>query len=106
MSAFRGKADMTIGTCPLSRSLSGVKQTGLVATHMSAFDPKRTWGLTPIRPSRRSACEVTMPVVSLGGDPATTRVHNNFWRSAGLAARCASAAAENASGRLSQHDLT
>src|SRR5262245_61130521 len=42
MSAFRGKADMTIGTCPLSRSLSDVKQTSIVATHMSAFDPKRT----------------------------------------------------------------
>jgi hypothetical protein len=43
MSAFGGKADMTIGTCPLSWSLSGVKQTSLVAAHMSAFDPKRTW---------------------------------------------------------------
>ena len=42
MSTFGGKADMTIGTCPLSRSLSGVKQTWLVATHMSACDPKRT----------------------------------------------------------------
>ena len=42
MSAFRGKADMTIGTCPLSWLLSGVKQTSLVAAHMSAFDPKRT----------------------------------------------------------------
>jgi hypothetical protein len=27
MSAFRGKADMTIGACPLSRSLSRVKRT-------------------------------------------------------------------------------
>ena len=42
MSAFGGKADMTIGTCPLSWSLSGVKQTSLVAAHMSAYDPKRT----------------------------------------------------------------
>ena len=33
---------MTIGTCPLSWSLSGVKQTSLVAAHMSACDPKRT----------------------------------------------------------------
>ena len=39
MSAFGGKADMTIGTCPLSWSLSGVKQTSLVAAHMSACDP-------------------------------------------------------------------
>ena len=42
MSAFRGKADMTIGTCPLSRSVSGVKQTCVFALHMSANDPKRT----------------------------------------------------------------
>jgi len=50
MSAFGGKADMTIGTCPLSRSLSGVKQTSLVAAHMSACDPKRT-SVAPFRVS-------------------------------------------------------
>jgi hypothetical protein len=33
---------MTIGTCPLSRSLLGVKRTWPFALHMSAFDPKRT----------------------------------------------------------------
>jgi hypothetical protein len=33
---------MTIGTCPLSRSLLGVKRTWVGALHMSAFDPKRT----------------------------------------------------------------
>src|SRR5262245_37317156 len=43
MSAFGGEADMTIGTCPLSRLLLGVKRTSLFAAHMSAFDPKRTW---------------------------------------------------------------
>src|SRR5262249_27064462 len=42
MSAFGGKADMTVCRCPLSWSLSGVKQTSLVAAHMSACDPKRT----------------------------------------------------------------
>src|SRR5262245_5063704 len=42
MSAFGGKADMTVCGCPLSRSLLGVKQTSLFATHMSAYDPKRT----------------------------------------------------------------
>ena len=40
--AIGGKADMTIGTCPLSWSLSGVKQTWVGASHMSAYDPKRT----------------------------------------------------------------
>src|SRR5215831_2676082 len=42
MSAFRGKADMTIWACLLLRSLLGVKRTWVGALHMSAFDPKRT----------------------------------------------------------------
>jgi hypothetical protein len=36
---------MTISACPLFRPLSGVKRTSIVAAHMSANDPKRTWGL-------------------------------------------------------------
>ena len=44
MSAFEGKADMTVCGNPLSRSLLGVKRTSLVAAQMSAFDPKRTPG--------------------------------------------------------------
>src|SRR5262252_3121366 len=44
MSAFGGKADMTVCRCPLSRSLLGVKRTWAFALHMSAFDPKRTSG--------------------------------------------------------------
>jgi len=42
-SAIGGKADMTIGTCPLSWSLLGAKRTCLVALHMSACDPKQTY---------------------------------------------------------------
>src|SRR5262245_50955456 len=42
MSAFEGKADMTVCGSPLSRSLLGVKRTSLFAAHMSAYDPKRT----------------------------------------------------------------
>jgi hypothetical protein len=42
MSAFGGKADMTICACLLSWSLLGVKRTSFVALHMSASDPKRT----------------------------------------------------------------
>src|SRR5262249_15379374 len=45
MSAFGGKADMTICACLLLRSLLGVKRTCRTALHMSAFDPKRTCGL-------------------------------------------------------------
>ena len=44
MSAFGGKADMTIWACLLLRSLLGVKRTWVGALHMSAFDPKRTSG--------------------------------------------------------------
>src|SRR5215475_1563464 len=54
MSAFGGKADMTVCGCLLLRSLLGVKRTSLFAPHMSAFDPKRTsdgkWA-NPVRPT-------------------------------------------------------
>jgi len=43
MSAFGGKADMTLCGNLLSRSLLGVKRTCRFAMQMSAFDPKRTW---------------------------------------------------------------
>src|SRR5262245_29315197 len=46
MSAFGGKADMTLGRCLLLRSLLGVKRTSAIAAHMSAFDPKRTFTTT------------------------------------------------------------
>jgi hypothetical protein len=42
MSAFGGKADMTLCGNPLSRSLLGAKRTWLFAAQMSAYDPKRT----------------------------------------------------------------
>jgi hypothetical protein len=42
LSAFGGKADMTVRRSPLS--LLGVKRTCRFALHMSAFDPKRTFG--------------------------------------------------------------
>jgi hypothetical protein len=51
--------------CPLSWSLSGVKQTSLVAAHMSACDPKRTSvGAFPGAGLNR----YDAPVLSLGGD--------------------------------------
>jgi len=43
MSAFGGKADMTICACLLSWSLSGAKRTCLAAVRKSGNDPKRTW---------------------------------------------------------------
>src|SRR5262249_18333949 len=42
MSAFGGKADMTVCVCLLLRSLLGVKRTSLIAAHMSPFDPAAT----------------------------------------------------------------
>jgi hypothetical protein len=42
MTAFEGKADMTVCGNPLSRSLLGVKRTCPFALQMSAYDPKRT----------------------------------------------------------------
>src|SRR5262245_10130083 len=42
MSAFGGKADMTLCGCPLFRSLLGAKRTCPFALHTSAYDPKRT----------------------------------------------------------------
>ena len=45
LSACGGKADMTIGTCPLSWSLSGVKQTWHFAPQEFAIDPKRTFSV-------------------------------------------------------------
>jgi hypothetical protein len=41
---LRGKADTTLCESPLLQSLLGVKRTLLFAAHMSANDPKRTWG--------------------------------------------------------------
>src|SRR5262245_34914244 len=41
-STHGGKADMSAGGCPVSRSLSGVKRTRPIAVQMSAYDPKRT----------------------------------------------------------------
>ena len=43
MSAFGGKADMTVCGNSLSRSLLGAKRTWPIAPHMSANDPKRTF---------------------------------------------------------------
>jgi len=59
MSAFGGKADMAYRGISLSRSLSGVKRTWLVAAHMSAYDPKRTKraNRVGVRPSERPSIQ-------------------------------------------------
>src|SRR5262245_4022158 len=88
MSAFGGKADMTIGTYPLLWSLSGVKQTSLVAAKMSAFDSKRTSA-----PSNARLNLYSVPFLSLGGGNETARFHIASRRySSGVAARRARAA--------------
>jgi hypothetical protein len=52
MSAFGGKADMTVCGNPLLRSLLGVKRTWVGAPHMSAFDSKRTFAFPYSGPRR------------------------------------------------------
>src|SRR6476620_10245803 len=88
MSAFGGKADMAFFGCPLSRSLSGVKRTRLVATHMSANDPKRTSaGLisNPFQCSHLTRYDVRPD--SRGCNEAA-RVHDFARRRGGLVAAC------------------
>ena len=59
MSAFGGKADITIAACLLSRSLLGVKRTWVSALQMSAYDPKRTW------PASRPTASRLLPKVGM-----------------------------------------
>jgi len=68
MSAFGGKADMTVCGNPLSRSLLGVKRTCRFALHMSAFDPKRT----PCHGARARICLGLSIVVNRRGRHAAT----------------------------------
>jgi hypothetical protein len=49
MSAFGGKADITVCGNPLSRSLLGAKRTCPFALHMSANDPKQTFAPSDIQ---------------------------------------------------------
>src|SRR5262249_47932532 len=52
---------------PLSRSLLGVKQTSLFATHMSAFDPKRTFFSPNVGPQFNSLQSPRVPIIRLHG---------------------------------------
>ena len=92
MSAFGGKADITVCGNPLSRSLSGVKRTCPFALHMSAFDPKRTssgriaWGIlwaTQFRaaPYRLRTATHRLPISSCG---AAAKVAPHFHKAAAL----------------------
>src|SRR5262245_6782030 len=76
MSAFKGKADMTVCGCLLSRSLLGVKRTSPFAPHMSAYDPKRTL-VAPIPTT------VLSPYDAVWGANETARVHFTSWRHGG-----------------------
>src|SRR5262249_36248284 len=88
MSAFRGKADMTVCRCPLSRSLLGVKRTWVVALHMSAFDPKRTSGVSR-DPSSGRLTAVRWFVLSLGAtNNEAARIHHPCRRRGGCGVFC------------------
>src|SRR5215510_6407067 len=71
MSAFEGKADMTVCGSPLSRSLLGVKRTCLFARHMSAFDPKRTSCVARWYDIRRGDCMRRREFIAALGSVAT-----------------------------------
>src|SRR5262245_39705726 len=104
MSAFRGKADMPQWSCPLLRSLLGVKRTCPFAPHMSAYDPKRTSGLSaewaigcdlfPIRlPVVNCYCLLLRKAWSSRRAHATAQFHYHpSWRCGGVAAGGARAA--------------
>src|SRR5262245_43250562 len=98
MSAFRGKADMTVCRCPLSRSLLGVKRTSFVAAHMSACDPKRTLMLqNHLSECSLSVCSfstIRCPILTVRDDDEAARVHHaSQLRGGDLAAHCPRAAA-------------
>src|SRR5262249_46944388 len=63
----RGKADMTVCRCLLSRSLLGVKRTWLIAVHMSASEPKGA--VTRAIPS----CKLVL-VHSIEGGPSSRNI--------------------------------
>src|SRR5262245_26716326 len=98
MSAFGGKADMTVCGSPLSWSLLGVKQTLRFAAHMSAFDPKRTLMLqSHLSECFLSVCSfstIRCPILTVRDDDEAARVHHaSQLRGGDLAARCPRAAA-------------
>jgi hypothetical protein len=68
MSAFGGKADMTVCGNTLLQSLLGVKRTCVFALHMSAFDPMRTLGPSDVR-------------VIEGKNKNATSISDQSWRS-------------------------
>src|SRR5215510_318644 len=89
---------MTVCGCLLLRSLLGVKRTSSAALHMSAYDPKRTWGAT----SNLPVWTATMPwLLGLEGGNEASRVHQSYRRcDHRMAAGCTCAAATG--GRLSR----
>src|SRR5262245_13036547 len=104
MSAFGGKADMSIGTCPLFRSLLGVKRTCVAALHESAFDPKRT--SAPFLSTRKSCYD---PVVraSRGQEHEAAGIHSLYClqRGADVAVLCSRTANGEAGDRVHERPL-
>jgi len=82
----------------LHRTCLGVKRTSPFASHMSAFDPKRTLAL-PDHPSVLVRCFF----LKHRGDDATTGIHQGCYGISSRVAACrARAAAGHAGGRLSR----
>src|SRR5262245_55486970 len=61
----RNVGTVAFNQCPLLLSLLGVKRTCHFAPHMSAFDPKRTWGkLFWVRASSAHRLELPLGAIS------------------------------------------
>src|SRR4029450_9355681 len=99
MSAFGGKADMTLCGNPLLWSLLGVKRTWVDPLQMFALTQRDIdWAFPAAGLSRYDGLSL-----SLGGGNETARFHQvGCWFSGGVAARCASTAARDAGGRVPQ----
>src|SRR5215475_11630955 len=81
MSAFGGKVDTISSGDPLSRLLLEENRTWLFATHMSAYDPKRTSEDSSLNEPRLNRYDCS--VQRLGGSNEATRVHQPCRRCGG-----------------------
>src|SRR5262245_10186708 len=102
MSAFGGKADMTLCRNPLSRSLLGAKRTCLFALHMT----QSGHGLPKTDPFRAPVRIVTIACLSLGGDDnEATRLYQNCRLSGRMATWGARATAGTYAARRRAHEF-
>src|SRR5215471_4277919 len=82
-------------------SAFGPKRTSLVALHMSAFDPKRTWRLFKCLKWR----DTISSILRLGASNEATRLHRvSRWLDSHMAVCCMGAAASTRAAHRRAHD--